>query len=143
LPRGSKDKDTAARKFLTRPCSLCPFRNDIRPYLTPARVAEIKRSVINGQQDFLCHSTVDYDREDEDDDEPRAQREGEKRCAGMTILCEKLSRPTQMMRIDERIGFYDARKMQMDAPVFDTFDEMIAAQRPRGVMKNGRRKTAR
>lgn len=33
-----------------------------------------------------------------------------------------------MMRIAERIRLYDARKLDMDAPVFDTFDEMIDAQ---------------
>lgn len=52
----------------------------------------------------------------------------EQHCAGALILLEKLDRPSQMMRISERIGMYDRRKLDMDAPVFDTFRKMITAQ---------------
>jgi len=32
------------------------------------------------------------------------------------------------MRIAERIGIYDRTKINMNAPIFDSFDEMIEAQ---------------
>jgi len=84
---------------LTRPCTLCPFRSDIRPYLTKSRVQEIERSL--DRAEFPC-------------------------------LLEKLERPSQMMRICERIGMYDRRKLDMDAPVFESFEDMIDAQPSRG-----------
>lgn len=110
---------------LKRPCANCPFRTDVAPYLRPERITEIERSVIREQQDFPCHKTVDYS----DGNEGRWERNRTTRCAGMTILCEKLERPTQMMRIDERLGFYDRTLMDMEAPVFDTFAAMRDAQR--------------
>ena len=118
--------------FLKRPCAHCPFRTDIPAYLTPQRVTEIERSVLREQQDFPCHKTIGYGQGapdvdgEETDDTTKARR-----CAGMAILCEKLDRPTQMMRIEERLGYYDRTKMEMDAPVFDSFAAMRNAQRAR------------
>ena len=57
---------------------------------------------------------------------------GEAHCAGALILLEKLNLPSQMMRIAERLGMYDRRKLDMLAPVFDSFVAMIKAQPSRG-----------
>ncbi len=38
-------------------------------------------------------------------------------CAGALIYNEKRNRPHQMMRICERLGFYDASKLDMNANV--------------------------
>jgi hypothetical protein len=96
--------------------------------------------------EFSCHKTVRYDSMREDDDgEPdfrTRDRRGEAHCAGALILLEKLERPSQMMRIAERLRMYDARRLDMDAPVFDTFDEMREAMesprrlRPKKAAKN-------
>lgn len=102
---------------LTRPCDLCPFRSDIEPFLRPGRVDEIERSLVRGE--FPCHNTVNYDR-------PR-RRMDESHCAGALILLEKLGRPSQMMRISERLGMYDPRKLDMTAPVFESFEQMREA----------------
>lgn len=104
---------------LTHPCSNCPFRKD-RPFPLPAaRVEEIRDGLERG--DFTCHkTTIDTEEGDERMDGPKAQH-----CAGALILLEKLERPSQMMRICERLGFYDRTKLKMDAPVYDTFEEMI------------------
>lgn len=48
-------------------------------------------------------------------------------CAGSLILHEKMERPHQMMRIMERVGAYDRTKLDMDAPVYSDFDEMLDA----------------
>lgn len=118
---------------LKRPCDNCPFRSDIPAYLTPARVVEIQRSLIRGE--FSCHKTNDFD--DESGDAIETDRT--QHCAGALILMEKLGQSSQMMRICERIGLYDHTQLEMDAPVFDSFEKMIEAQNPQ---KRKRRKTA-
>ena len=109
---------------MTSPCPQCPFRNDIRPYLRADGAEEIANALESGST-FTCHKTTvpDPDSDGEMMDGPNAQH-----CAGALILLEKLEAPNQMMRWMERIGFYDRRKLDMDAPVFDDFDEFIEAQ---------------
>lgn len=106
---------------LTSPCPKCPFRSDIKPFLRPDRVLEIEESL--RRSEFPCHQTLDYEGGGD-------SRETEKtmHCAGALILLEKLDRPSQMMRICERLGLYDRTKLDMDAPVFDSFEEMAEAQ---------------
>lgn len=111
---------------MTSPCPKCPFRSDIPAFLTAARVREIEESLKRAE--FPCHQTLDYET---DDGEP-VETKNTKHCAGALILLEKLERPSQMMRICERIGLYDRRKLKMDAPVFDSFREMERAQPRKG-----------
>lgn len=106
---------------LVRPCAKCPFRSDIRAYLRQERVREIEDSLVRSE--FPCHETVMHDGEGD-----RVRSDGEAHCAGALILLEKLGRPSQMMRIAERLGMYDASRLDMGAPVFDDFDEMAEAQ---------------
>jgi hypothetical protein len=112
---------------LTKPCAKCPFRTDVRPYLTKGRVRDIEGSLIRGQQTFTCHETTKVDPYDEEGSEmvdgPNAQH-----CAGAMILLEGLDRPNQMMRIAERLGMYDRRKLDMTSPVFNSFESMRKAQ---------------
>jgi hypothetical protein len=107
---------------MTQPCAHCPFRHDIRPYLTKAKVREIERSLV--QACFPCHETTKHDDEGE-----YVRAENETHCAGALILLEKLARPSQMMRIAERLRLYDRRRLNMKAPVFQTFKAMIRAQK--------------
>lgn len=107
---------------MTTPCPQCPFRSDIRPYLHPARVREIERAL--ERSDFPCHKTLAHD-----DDGATRSTSDSIHCAGALILLEKLDRPSQMMRICERLGFYDRTKLDMDAPVFGSFDEMYRANK--------------
>lgn len=106
---------------MTTPCAKCPFRNDIRPYLRADRVREIEESLVRSE--FPCHTTVEHDDEGE-----WRQTGKEIHCAGALILLEKLHRPSQMMRIAGRLKMYDPTKLAMDAPVYDSFDEMADAQ---------------
>lgn len=111
---------------MTTPCACCPFRSDIAAYLTEERVREIEASLVSAS--FPCHKTTEHD----DDGDCRWTGD-EIHCAGALIILEKSGRSSQMMRIAERVGMYDRRKLNMAAPVFDTFDEMAEAQpqRPR------------
>lgn len=106
---------------LHKPCGNCPFRNDRAGYLNPARVTEIGEALVRSE--FPCHKTTVST-----DDGQSAVTPESKHCAGALILLEKTNRPSQMMRISERFGMYDRRKLDMDAPVFDSFAEMRNAQ---------------
>jgi hypothetical protein len=106
---------------LKTPCDECPFRTDITFYLNPDRKQEIADALL-GDQTFACHKTVIHD---EDDGEAVCGNPGERHCAGAAIMLEKIDRPNQLMRIGERIGMYDRTAIDMQAPVFDTFDDWI------------------
>ncbi len=106
----------------TAPCGNCPFRSD-KPFpLARGRVREIQRALVRG--DFPCHKTT-VDCEDEEGGQDRRADDKSQHCAGALILLEKLEEPSQMMRICERIGMYDRTKLKMDAPVYDSWDDMV------------------
>ena len=106
---------------LKRPCADCPFRSDIRAYLHPDRAREIGEGLLYHNYSFSCHKTTTSVGKDNHD--KNAQH-----CAGALIFCEKNERPHQMMRIAERIGMYDYKKLDMESPMFDTLDDFIDAQ---------------
>lgn len=108
---------------MKQPCPKCPFRSDIRAYLRPERAREIADGLTRQQATFACHQTTEHD-----DDGEYIPGSEEQHCAGALIVLEKMNRPNQMMRWMERIGGYDRRKLKMDAPVFATMREFIAAQ---------------
>lgn len=105
---------------LTKPCDLCPFRNDEkRLHVHPSRLAEFARG------EFCCHKTGEAD-DETGGIEPHAKSQ---HCAGALIFLEKMGKPHQMMRISERLGMYDASKLDMGAPVFGSFAEVHRAER--------------
>lgn len=108
---------------LITPCAQCPFRSDVRPFIK----AERAREILTGNAPFACHKTCDYDGGEEGEITEDTQH-----CAGVLIILEKENAPHQMMRICERIGFYDRRKLRMDAPVYDSIHVCIAAHRKVG-----------
>lgn len=105
---------------LRKPCANCPFRTDINFPLAQERVEQIVEAITDLDQTFACHKTVKHD-----DDGEHVHSKNEQHCAGALILLERIQRPNQMMRIAERCGFYDRHKLEMDAPVFGSADEMI------------------
>lgn len=87
------------------------------------RVIEIVEG-LQGGATFPCHKTVDHD----DEDEPLL--DGGSFCAGAMIMLEKAQDPEQAphnhaLRIAERLGFYDHKKLELTAPVFESFEQMI------------------
>ncbi len=114
---------------LRKPCEKCPFRTDVKPYLSgPERAQEIVESL--GDGGFPCHATVSYDDYDDygDDESPRVSSPGEQFCAGALVMLEKVDRPGQAMRIAERLGLYDRTKLKMDSPVYGSPEKFIRAQ---------------
>lgn len=112
----------------TTPCAQCPFRLDVPSYITTARAKEIASALLNDQS-FYCHKTVEYD--EDGDGESHADTSKSLECAGAVIMLEHIGRANQMMRICERIGMYDRRKMKMTAPVARSAAEFIAHHTPK------------
>lgn len=108
---------------LHKPCSNCPFRTDVPGYLTKARAAQICKSIMEKDQTFSCHKT-----NDSDDEGQTLETANSQHCAGAMIFLEKQEMPNQWMRVGERFGWYDPSKLDMNAPVFDSPDQMIEAQ---------------
>lgn len=109
------------RYGLIRPCPKCPFRTDVGPYLRPERTTEIATAIQQGGE-FACHETTVYEETDEVEglgemvDGPDS-----KVCAGSLIVMEKMGQPNQAARIAERIGVYDPSRLDMNAPVAESF----------------------
>lgn len=89
---------------MTSPCDQCPFLNT-----SGFKLAALKR---HASGEFACHKTCEID--EEDTYQPKQESP---HCAGALIFHEKRDKPHQMMRICERLGFYDRTKLNMDAPV--------------------------
>lgn len=107
---------------MTKPCKNCPFRTDCRKgWLGKNRAKEISFAILEQQGTFPCHKTVDYDSEDGEG----ITHQDSQHCAGAMIMLEKMQRPNQMMRIAERLGMYDYRKLVMDSPVFGNSTKFI------------------
>jgi hypothetical protein len=117
---------------MTEPCPKCPFRTDVRPFLRKARAREIVTMLTRQQGTFQCHMTVDYEKAEDDDGEidaiVAASSANAQHCAGALIMLEHMEQPNQMMRICERIGEYDRRKLNMAAPVFTSGAAFIKSQ---------------
>lgn len=105
---------------LTRPCADCPFLREGGIRLRKSRAAEIAEGAIGPQgQTFACHKSTGVGGQHKD---------GKQRhCAGALIFSEKNDAPTQMMRICERLGMYDRRKLEGFDDVFDDVEEMVEA----------------
>ncbi len=94
----------------------------------------IEQSLERGE--FFCHETLTDNgwQEDAEGEDGYHSSGAEEHCAGPLTLLEKLGRPSQMMRIAERLhgadgsSLYDCRKLDMDAPVFGSFDAMANTQ---------------
>lgn len=103
---------------MTKPCKNCPFRNDIRPYITGARAEEISEALLNDKT-FTCHKyshSLGLPKDQE-----------ERHCAGAMIVLEKMEKPNQWMRWMERIGKYNYKELDMGSPVYTDLYEFIEA----------------
>jgi hypothetical protein len=98
---------------LTKPCDECPFLR------TSGFTFESLLEHAVGE--FPCHKACDLD----EDETAFVERKNGKtpHCAGALIFLEKRNKPHQMMRITERLGEYDASKLDMSANVGGTRDD--------------------
>jgi hypothetical protein len=114
---------------LKTPCKRCPFLASRPIPLRPGRVEEIRDSLRDGGS-FPCHKTVDYDEAGDDIDNGTWNPRGaELHCAGALILMDKEGEigQNQMLRIVMRLGMFNPDELDMDALVFESWDDMINA----------------
>lgn len=98
------------------PCDKCPFLRDSTLGLNEARYEEIAM----GEGLFYCHeTTVVCEETGESLEGPNT-----KVCAGFLSFRENMEQPNQMMRILERIGGYDMRKLTSSELVCDDLGEL-------------------
>lgn len=95
---------------MTEPCADCPFLKKNAKSYGARRLREF------ADQNFHCHKTG-ICTEDEETGGEYLPTEDSLACAGHLIYNEKRERPNQMMRIAERLGMYDRRKLNMTAKV--------------------------
>lgn len=108
------------------PCKDCPFRKDVRPYISVERVREIFAAIIERDNHFSCHKTVDYSQEDESGETvPKTGHSSV--CAGAAILQDKCGRPSVMVRMGYALRSIPRDHFDMAAPVYDSPEEMLAA----------------
>ena len=120
---------------MTAPCVNCPFRRDNFIPLRAERVEEIASGMLCTQGiSFACHKTTGHDSDGDTTIDPESQH-----CGGALIFAEKNGNATQMMRIVERLGMYDASKLAANYElVFDDLDEMLDAHANHPAMRRER-----
>lgn len=92
---------------MTSPCDQCPFLDNAQM----RRGFSLRRLVEFASGEFPCHQTANGDTG------AFIATEKSVHCAGVLIFLEKRNQPHQMMRICERLGMYDAGKLDMTAKV--------------------------
>lgn len=119
-------KNETDRFRLKSPCRDCPFRSDVTPFLRAGRVKEILDDIIlRGDNHFHCHKTIEYGENDNGDETHGKERS--QVCAGAMIMQERAGRPSVLARLGRLFGAYDPAKLNMNAPVYETPQAMIAA----------------
>jgi hypothetical protein len=89
----------------TTPCAECPFRKSMAHGFSMSRLKEFARG------EFPCHKSADTS------DDAFVATDDSVHCAGALIFLEKRESPHQMMRIAERLGMYDRKKLNMNSRV--------------------------
>lgn len=108
---------------LTSPCKKCPFRKDVESYLRPERITEIAHGLRQGET-FTCHKTISYSGDSEED---AADMSKGMICAGALSICENEGITSQMTRVAERLGLYDATKINsLGVETYDSLKDWIA-----------------
>lgn len=91
----------------TTPCKECPFLKSMAHAFTIKRLMEFAC-----EGSFPCHKSAEINEDNE-----FVAKQNSVACAGALIFLEKRNQPNQMMRISERLGMYDYRKLNMEADV--------------------------
>lgn len=72
--------------YIKKPCAHCPYRNDVKPFLTLSRTEELAYLPMNPYNDFLCHKTIEYDGEEDHQGRPTGDYSESKTCAGFLTM---------------------------------------------------------
>jgi hypothetical protein len=78
-----------SKDFMSKPCQHCPYRVDVKPFLTASRGMELAYAPQNPCNDFPCHKTTEHD--EEGDTGEMLVVESSKTCAGfLTMMAAEL-----------------------------------------------------
>lgn len=99
--------------FVTKPCQHCPYRRDVKPFLTPERGEELAYLAENPYNSFTCHKTL------ENDEETGKNYSGvqSKVCAGFLSLQHNVNGHTS----------YDEEGFKPSPDVYDDTWDMVEA----------------
>lgn len=95
---------------MEKACEHCPYRHDVKPYLTPQRGEELAYHAQNPYNSFPCHKTT----VDEDDGDERLCTNNSKECAGFLSL-----------QINE--GAQKPKGFEVDKNAYDSTWNMLSA----------------
>lgn len=107
--------------YMNSPCSNCPFRKDSNgiKFLGKKRAQEIsKHNITDG---FVCHKTVDYSKQDGEEDSTRKQ------CAGALIIAKKTKTPQPFLNLYQDLFRVDM-KLNNEDLIVDSYEEFINIQ---------------
>lgn len=101
-----------------KPCNNCPFTRSTNFKFKRSKAFAI--AVQNGG--FPCHKTAVLN---EKTGGYEATKDSQA-CAGRLIMLERCNKPDQMMRISERLGLYNHKRLDMENPdCFDSIQEFL------------------
>jgi len=72
--------------FMKKPCEHCPFRRDVKPFLTSSRGEELAYHAQNPYNSFTCHKTTVSDEEFGGEGSEMVAVETSLECAGFLTL---------------------------------------------------------
>ena len=72
--------------FMKKPCKNCPYRMDVKPYLTPVRGEELADIACNPYNTFFCHTSTESIENEYTGESDRIAVEKTKVCAGFLSL---------------------------------------------------------
>ncbi len=72
--------------FVKKPCKHCPFRHDVKPFLTAERGTELAFHVQNPYNSFPCHKTTEFDEDANFGEGDMVVTEQSLECAGFLTL---------------------------------------------------------
>jgi len=107
--------------YMKQPCKHCPYRKDVKPFLTPERGEEIAYITQNPYNSFHCHKTTVSDEEFGGEGDEMVATNDSKMCAGFLTLMANECGEEEMPE-----GFNPA----YDVCYTDAFDMVQAYENP-------------
>lgn len=102
---------------IKRPCSHCPFRRDVAPFLHPKRAADLRDQMRDDSRWFACHETTGVKKG------KRIRRDDQSHCAGLMGVLWREGRPNVAMRIALTLRLIKRADLARKQPVFEDLDE--------------------
>lgn len=99
--------------FVKKPCIHCPYRKDVKPFLTKERGEELAYAACNPYNTFHCHKTLEHD----DEEGENYAGENSKVCAGFLSLQHNENGET----------YYDDEGFEPSNLVYNEASEMVDA----------------